>query len=539
MIDSARIPMAARLGVLLACTVLAAMQQAQAAPTVPISQAVLPGLILLLIALIATLPMPPSVPPGLLPLAEAFASAVLLGALGERGQPYLPYLLVPIMIAGLAGGFRYALAAAALTAVGMLGAAAAAADSHQVYPVIKQVTDSLPSMVAIALLSATIRRARENVAKAPADPAYRDAHRLLIELQAVSRQLSLGLDPPTLSAALLEELSGLATIRSGTVLARTDGGIFVPLAGTEPSAEVEQAAGERWDGAPPPDTFSGGVIALPVRMGDRTVALVALDLGPDGADQKTAAAVKAAVDAAGPRLASALLFDDVRRLATVDERNRVAREIHDGIAQDLASLGYLVDDIKRDADPPTAERLTTLAHHVRTMVSELRLRIFDLRATVSDSVGLGTAVSEYVKRVGTQAGLEVNVSLAEAPRRLPVTVEVELLRILQEAVTNVRRHAHAHCLSVGLTVDPPRARLTVCDDGRGLGQARPDSMGITGMRERARRIGATLHVGPGTTSGTCVTVALEAPVATVAPAEGDDGEDDAPAIGHQREDASR
>jgi signal transduction histidine kinase len=200
------------------------------------------------------------------------------------------------------------------------------------------------------------------------------------------------------------------------------------------------------------------------------------------------------VSQAGTRLASALLFDDVRRLATDDERMRLAREIHDGIAQDLASVGYLIDDIATDCSPDVSKRLTTLREHVTGLVSELRLSIFDLRTGVDESIGLARTLGDYVQRVGTQAGLAVHVSADESPHRLPIATEVELLRIVQEAVTNVRRHAEAKNVSLSIRVDPPFARIRVTDDGRGLQPGRPDSIGITGMRERARRIGAGLRV---------------------------------------------
>jgi signal transduction histidine kinase len=250
-------------------------------------------------------------------------------------------------------------------------------------------------------------------------------------------------------------------------------------------------------------------VALPVRMGERVVAMVLLGLDRAEVDGAALRAYQAVVDRSGPRLATAMLFDDVRRLATADERVRVAREIHDGIAQDLASVGYLIDDIAGDAGPDVASRLGGLREHLRTMVAELRLSIFDLRSGVDEGTSLGSAVGEYVQRVGTQSGLAVHLTMDEAPRRLPTAIEVELLRIVQEAVTNVRRHAQARNIWVRLSVDPPGARLVIADDGRGLQRGRPDSMGITGMRERAHRIGATLDIGPGEDGGTAVTVHLD------------------------------
>ena len=116
-----------------------------------------------------------------------------------------------------------------------------------------------------------------------------------------------------------------------------------------------------------------------------------------------------------------------------------------------------------------------------------------------------------MQRVGTQSGLVVHVSTDESPHRLPVATEVEMLRIVQEAVTNVRRHAEAKNVSLSVVVDPPYARVTVTDDGRGLQPGRPDSVGITGMKERARRIGATLRVESlPEAQGTVVEIVLDA-----------------------------
>ena len=193
---------------------------------------------------------------------------------------------------------------------------------------------------------------------------------------------------------------------------------------------------------------------------------------------------------------------------------RLAREIHDGIAQDVASVAYLLDDIASDADATTAARLVSLREHLGGLVGDLRLSIFDLRAGVDESVGLARTLGDYVQRVGSQAGLVVHVSMDESPHRLPVAAEVELLRIVQEAVTNVRKHAHAKNLWLTVEVDAPRARVTVADDGRGLQAKRLDSMGIQGMHERTARIGGRLSVrNRGDGSGTVVEVVIDPPQA--------------------------
>jgi signal transduction histidine kinase len=229
------------------------------------------------------------------------------------------------------------------------------------------------------------------------------------------------------------------------------------------------------------------------------------------------------VDRHSLRLDTALVFDEIRTLATADERQRLAREIHDGIAQEVASLGYVVDHMAASSkDPVVAEGLRDLRGELSRVVADLRLSIFDLRSDVSPTNGLGAALSDYVRQVGAKSDLTVHLTLDEAPTRLTPAVEAELLRIAQEAVTNSRKHAHAHNLWVDFWSDPPRARLVVRDDGTGINGRRDDSYGISIMRERAQRIDASLEIVSGTGAdeprGTAVQVTVASK--TLSPHEG-------------------
>jgi signal transduction histidine kinase len=498
-IDSQYWPLVAR-GFLLGSSALLSLEKGSP------QEAVAPALLLLLVAALGTMPVPATVPPWLQPLAETLAAALVVGALPGQAEYFLPYLLIPLTTAGLNAGLL----------TGLVGAATACL----VYVLAATVAPPPPGSLsrapwmgmyfAVALVAAWMRRVIRSQGPTT-DPAYADAHRLLSELHVVARQLSLGLDPQTLGAALVDELHGLVGPFTATVLIRSPGGRFVPLVGDVPTTAAEAAVLDAWVAADLVRRSRGGqtVVALPVLMGERVVAVVVLT-GDGQLDDETIRTCRLAIAQAGPRLASALLFDDVRRLATVDERMRLAREIHDGIAQDMASVGYLLDDIASDASPEVAHRLSELRQHLTGLVSELRLSIFDLRAGVDETVGLARTLGDYVTRVGQQAGLVVHVTTDESPHRLPVATEVELLRIVQEAVTNVRKHARATNLWLGVSVDPPRARVTVQDDGHGLGRRRSDSMGITGMKERARRIGAGLSVQNRTDGrGTVVEVVID------------------------------
>jgi signal transduction histidine kinase len=250
------------------------------------------------------------------------------------------------------------------------------------------------------------------------------------------------------------------------------------------------------------------LVGLPLRAGSRIIGIMVAEVE---APPSPSALVnlQSSLDQHTLPLDTALVFDEIRTIATADERRRLAREIHDGIAQEVASLGYIVDELVATSDNEAQrEGLSSLRSELTRVVSELRLSIFDLRSEVSAHTGVSAALSEYVRLVGTKAGMTVHMSINEAPQRLRIEVETEMLRIAQEAVTNARRHSGAKNLWVTLGVDPPHATLTVTDDGHGLGTARSDSYGMKIMRERAERIGADLMIASRSEGGTIVDLTL-------------------------------
>jgi signal transduction histidine kinase len=308
------------------------------------------------------------------------------------------------------------------------------------------------------------------------------------------------------------------------VLVRTGGSRLAPLAtigGSRDDWDVEVTGegpfAEAWLSQRPQRLsrqFSGdagSALVIPLVIGLRSFGLVGLETSERGVAAQDADRAAKVIEEAALRLETALLFDEVRGVATAEERRRLAREIHDGIAQELSYLGYVVDGLAADAeklDEPLHEQLRDLRREITRIVSELRMSIFDLRSEVDVHGGLGSALSEYVRSVGKQTNLTVHLSLSEVGARLPAETEAELLRIAQEAITNARKHAQAENLWVTLAVDPPQALLRVEDDGRGLGQARIDSYGLSIMRERANRLRTSVHVGPRASGGTVVEVAL-------------------------------
>lgn len=231
----------------------------------------------------------------------------------------------------------------------------------------------------------------------------------------------------------------------------------------------------------------------------------------------------ALVAEAAPGLAAAELLAVVREEAATAERRRVAREIHDGVAQDLASLGYALDGIIAEADAGAASvpaALHALREDVSGVVRSVREAIHTFRSSVGEHDSLGAAISAFAHRVAEQAPFALHVSLQESGTRLPPDAEAQLFRIAQEAIRNASAHANAANLWVTCRVDPPTALLRVEDDGDGIGHrighgighgipanpGRSDSYGFVTMAERAQRLGASLGVRERQPTGTCVEV---------------------------------
>ena len=145
-------------------------------------------------------------------------------------------------------------------------------------------------------------------------------------------------------------------------------------------------------------------LVVPLVAGVRTVGLVVLEADAASAyPPPVVARVTALTGPAALRLEAALLFDEVRSLATNEERQRLAREIHDGVAQELVMVGYGIDNalatLPEGADE-TAEELRTLRGEVTRVITELRLSLFELRSEVDRHGGLAAAIAEYARTVG-------------------------------------------------------------------------------------------------------------------------------------------
>ncbi len=199
------------------------------------------------------------------------------------------------------------------------------------------------------------------------------------------------------------------------------------------------------------------------------------------------------------------------------ERGRIARELHDDTVQQLIALGQRVERAQRlvERDPPEAvARLGALRTEITGLVQAVRTIIADLRPPALEELGLLPAVELLLRRSADAP--EVKIEVQGSERRLDPQSELALFRILQEAWSNIRRHAEAH--HVRLTFDYAANGLNVMieDDGRGFtlstsGRARRGQWGLMGMQERAGLVGGVVQITSEPGQGTRVMIHMPYP----------------------------
>jgi two-component system, NarL family, sensor kinase len=220
----------------------------------------------------------------------------------------------------------------------------------------------------------------------------------------------------------------------------------------------------------------------------------------------------------GIAIERARLAEDSARLARAEERTRIAREIHDTLAQALTAIALQLEGALRtmDASPPRARARVERALAVtRESLDEARRSVLNLRAAPLAGKPLPEALAALGRALTAETGIRVHVDAPAAP--LPPRVEAELFRIAQEALANVRRHASATEVEITLTTAPRRVRLAIRDNGSGFKPAAvPEGrLGLVGMRERAQVLGGGLRVQSAPGRGTTITA--DAPLDKAAP----------------------
>ncbi len=277
--------------------------------------------------------------------------------------------------------------------------------------------------------------------------------------------------------------------------------------------------------APAEFGIEGAQTALLVPMlyrGDAVGVLAAFDRGEDAGvfteDDEQTLRTFAASAATAVVLAQSVLADRLRgaQAAADAERGRWARELHDETLQGLGGLRVLLSAALRREDFEIAQgAMRDAVQRIEQEIGNLRSIITDLRPAALDELGLHAAIESLLDRHHDRSGLEIEAEMTlgrspDAGERLDAELEVTVYRLLQEALTNIVKHAHAKRVSVSIGEADGELVVEVKDDGKGFDTASVDQgFGLAGMRERVGLAGGTMHV-ESSEAGTLLTARLPA-----------------------------
>lgn len=214
----------------------------------------------------------------------------------------------------------------------------------------------------------------------------------------------------------------------------------------------------------------------------------------------------------------ARLFAASTQLGALEERNRIAREIHDTVAQGLAAIALQLETadalLTTGQNPALLQRAVQQALALtRINLDEVRRSVLDLRAKPLEGRTLAAALTELVNASANKGNFQAELVTIGSSHPLPVTIEAGLYRVTQEALTNISIHAQAQHAWVQLVTTPTAVRLTIQDDGQGFDATciTHNRYGLTGMNERVKLLGGTLVLSSVPGQGTLVEV--EVPLA--------------------------
>ncbi|MEP7189684.1 MAG: GAF domain-containing protein, partial [Roseiflexaceae bacterium] len=257
-------------------------------------------------------------------------------------------------------------------------------------------------------------------------------------------------------------------------------------------------------------------VCVPIVASGRVLAVLNLESRQVGAfTQEGVAVLETAADVLASAIENARLYQRAQEAAVLEERSRLARDLHDSVSQQLFSMTLTAQAarVQIEKNPArTAAQLERLQETAAAALAEMRALIFQLRPPGLSEQGLIAALQQHVAALGRREGLTVHLEVS-GEERYARGVEQAIYRIMQEALNNVVKHAGACNVAIALDLQPDRTTLRVADDGAGFDLAvlEPSNgrhLGLISMRERAAEIGGSLdlHSCPG--QGTQVVVVV-------------------------------
>ena len=269
-----------------------------------------------------------------------------------------------------------------------------------------------------------------------------------------------------------------------------------------------------------------GMIAVPLQYRDKTLGVYNLFVdNNDFADQEDIEGLLTSIGRhLGMAIDKARSDDEANRLSIMEERTRLAHELHDSLAQTLASLRFQVrvldETLRQGQEPAIWYELEKIENNLDEAYSELRELITHFRAPIGKH-GLVPAVEHLVERFRNQTDISIFLQKEWNVLQLPASIEVQALRIIQEALNNIRKHSQAHAVRVIMRSDVQGdCRILIEDDGVGMtlqpesDRTSEDHLGLSIMEERAKRIGGTVRIESEPGEGTRILLHFRYPEAT-------------------------
>jgi GAF domain-containing protein len=420
----------------------------------------------------------------------------------------------------------------------VIGIIAASADREHLFESNIRLLEMIARQAGVAIENARlVERERER------------AERLAI-LNDISRTISAELELGPLLASIAQECTRLVALRMPIIAHRTTLGDWVTAIGVpavvehhagekglgplsslvmrtgQPLAarDYEAACAERGATPRPPEgvDLPTGWLGVPMVVGERTIGIIAGFVAPEQATAENAQLLSIMANQATIAIANTHLYRDAQFLGVVEERNRLAREIHDTIAQSLTATTYQLElaDTFLDASPPRVERAVEKVNRAldltRGSLDEARRSVTDLRASHVQNVTLADALRRLAGEFTADNGVAVTVDAAADFPHVPSPVRAGLYRIAQEALANIAKYARATGVELTLGVEEGAITMTVRDNGVGFDPAvvaaqrtargASGGFGLIGIRERAQLLGGTSDIRSDLGAGTEITV---------------------------------
>jgi signal transduction histidine kinase len=315
------------------------------------------------------------------------------------------------------------------------------------------------------------------------------------------------------AAAVRELGSRLAGQAAPEAVTATIAAMVAEALGTDDVELTAAGLGDVTVGAPPPDAF-----VMPVSYRGETIGTIRVGprRGESALTARDRAVLAQLVTHSAPALHGALAVSELIEarsrtvLAREEERKRLRRDLHDDLAPTLAGLGMsaaAIAQLARSGDPEASLVADELLVDIQTAIGQTRELAYGLRPPILDDQGLVAAIRDRL-RPATMENPRITIHAPEDRMALPAAVELAALRIVQEAVSNVRRHASASACVITLEASASELTIEIADDGVGIPRSHRSGLGLASIRERADELGGASSVGRRSVGGTVVSVRL-------------------------------